>query len=104
MTASLQLLLEIGVREIAEVTRSVHEPIVKWARENNVRITSPTENGHRSAILCVAPKKPVDAYHGLKRAHVVCSLREGAIRLSPHCYNTVDEMEKVVAVLDELID
>ncbi len=102
MTASLQLLLEVGVREIAEVTRSTHEPIVKWAQAHGVRIASPTENGHRSAILCVAPPKPVEAYHALKRARVVCSLREGSIRLSPHCYNTVEEMEKVIEVLDDL--
>jgi cysteine desulfurase/selenocysteine lyase len=102
MTASLQLLLEVGVRDIAEVTRATHAPILKWAQENDVRITSPTENGHRSAILCVAPAKPAEAYHALKRARVVSSLREGAIRLSPHCYNTVEEMEKVVEVLDDL--
>jgi selenocysteine lyase/cysteine desulfurase len=102
MTQSLGLLLEVGVRDIAEVTRAVQEPIVKWAQENGVRITSPIENGHRSAILCVAPPKPVEAYHGLKRARVVCSLREGAIRLSPHCYNTMEEMEKVIEVLDDL--
>ncbi|HXO84239.1 MAG TPA: aminotransferase class V-fold PLP-dependent enzyme [Gemmatimonadales bacterium] len=103
MTASLSLLLEIGVRDIAEVTRATHAPILKWAAENDVRITSPTENGHRSAILCVAPPKPAEAYHGMKRARVVCSLREGAIRLSPHCYNTVEEMEKVIEVLDDLM-
>ena len=103
MTASLSLLLEIGVRDIAEVTRATHAPILKWAEENDVRITSPTENGHRSAILCVAPPKPAEAYHGLKRARVVCSMREGAIRLSPHCYNTVEEMEKVIEVLDDLM-
>jgi len=103
MTASLQLLLEVGVREIAEVTRSTHEPIVKWAQAHGVRIASPTENGHRSAILCVAPPKPVEAYHALKRARVVCSLREGSIRLSPHCYNTVEEMEKVTEVLEDLL-
>jgi len=103
MTQSLALLLEIGVRDIAEVTRATHEPIVKWAHENGVRIASPTENGHRSAILCIAPPKAVEAYHGLKRARVVCSLREGAIRLSPHCYNTVEEMEKVIEVLDDLM-
>jgi selenocysteine lyase/cysteine desulfurase len=102
MTMSLGLLLEIGVRDIAEVTRAAHEPIVKWAQENGVRITSPIENGHRSAILCIAPAKPVEAYHGMKRARVVCSLREGSIRLSPHCYNTVEEMEKVIEVLDDL--
>ncbi len=103
MTVSLQLLLEVGVREIAEVTRSAHEPIVKWAQAHGVRIVSPTENGHRSAILCVAPPKPVEAYHALKRARVVCSLREGSIRLSPHCYNTVEEMEKVIEVLEDLL-
>ena len=103
MTASLQLLLEVGVRDVAEVTRATHEPVVRWAQENGVRITSPTENGHRSAILCIAPSKPVEAYHGMKRARVVCSLREGSIRLSPHCYNTVEEMEKVIEVLDDLM-
>src|SRR6266702_1942258 len=103
MTASLQLLLEVGVRDVAEVTRSTHEPIVKWAHENGVRISSPTENGHRSAILCIAPSRPVEAYHAMKRARVVCSLREGSIRLSPHCYNTVEEMEKVIEVLEDLL-
>ena len=103
MTTSLGLLLEIGVRDIAEVTRAVHEPVVKWAQENDVRIASPLDERHRSAILCVAPPKPAEAYHGMKRAHVVCSLREGAIRLSPHCYNTMEEMEKVIEVLDDLM-
>jgi len=103
MTTSLGLLLEIGVRDVAEVTRAMHEPVVKWAQENDVRIASPLDERHRSAILCVAPPKPVEAYHGMKRARVVCSLREGAIRLSPHCYNTMEEMEKVIEVLDDLM-
>jgi selenocysteine lyase/cysteine desulfurase len=42
----------------------------------------------------------VEAYHAIKRAHVVCSLREGAIRLSPHLYNTTEEMERVIEVLE----
>lgn len=101
MTESLRLLLELGIRDIAEVTRALHEPVLRWADARGVRVASPREDAHRSAILCVAPPKPVDAYHALKRAHVVCSLREGAIRLAPHCYNTIEEMEKVVEVLDD---
>jgi selenocysteine lyase/cysteine desulfurase len=103
MTASLGLLLEIGVRDVAEVTRAAHEPVLKWAQENGVRITSPIDERHRSAIFCVSPSKPVEAYHAMKRARVVCSLREGAIRLSPHCYNTVEEMEKVIEVLEDVL-
>jgi len=28
-------------------------------------------------------------------------MREGAIRLSPHLYNTLDEMERVVDILEK---
>ncbi len=96
---SVELLLEIGIAEIAEVTRSLHEPILKWADARGMRVVSPRDERHRSAILCVAPDQAVEAYHAIKRARIVCSLREGAIRLSPHCYNTVEEMEKVLDVL-----
>lgn len=99
MTESLRMLIELGLRDIAEVTRALHEPVLRWADAEGVRVVSPRDEAHRSAILCVAPPRPVDAYHALKRAHVVCSLREGAIRLAPHCYNTMEEMEKVVDVL-----
>jgi selenocysteine lyase/cysteine desulfurase len=40
-----------------------------------------------------------EAHRRLKAARIVCSLREGAIRLSPHCYNTVAEMERVAHTL-----
>jgi selenocysteine lyase/cysteine desulfurase len=67
-----------------------------------MRVVSPRDERHRSAILCIAPDQAVEAYHAIKRARIVCSLREGAIRLSPHCYNTVEEMEKVLEVLEGL--
>jgi selenocysteine lyase/cysteine desulfurase len=41
-----------------------------------------------------------EAFRRLKTARIICSLREGSIRLSPHAYNTVEEMERVVEVLE----
>jgi cysteine desulfurase/selenocysteine lyase len=102
MAESLRMLTEIGIADIARHTRALHEPVFKWADENGVRIASPRDDAHRSAIVCIAPDRPAEAYHTLKRAHVVCSLRERAIRLAPHCYNTVEEMERVLDVLDQL--
>jgi cysteine desulfurase / selenocysteine lyase len=102
MTASLGLLGELGLEDIARYTRALHEPVFRWADATGVRIVSPRDEAHRSAIICVAPEHPAEAYHALKRAHVVCSLREGAIRLAPHCYNTVEELERVLDVLDQL--
>ena len=56
---------------------------------------------HGSGILCLAPgRRSARPSAALKAARIICSLREGAIRLSPHAYNTVEEMERVVSVLD----
>jgi selenocysteine lyase/cysteine desulfurase len=100
LSQSVELLREIGIASIGEATRSLHEPVFKWADARGVRVVSPRDERHRSAIVCIAPDKAVEAYHAIKRARIICSLREGAIRLSPHFYNTVEEMEKVLEVLE----
>src|SRR2546426_2226573 len=102
-TSSVDMLLEIGIRDIAECTRALHEPVLKWADAHDVRVVSPRDDKHHSAILCLAPAKAVEAFYAVKRARIVCSLREGAIRLSPHCYNTMEEMEKVIDVLEGVV-
>jgi selenocysteine lyase/cysteine desulfurase len=97
--ASVGMLLEVGVERIRDHLRTLHAPILAWAERTGARIASPTD-GHGSGIICLAPDKVVEAHKRLKAARVICTVREGAIRLSPHLYNTVAEMERVVDVLD----
>src|SRR2546422_7999118 len=92
-----------GIHTLAESPRALPEPVLKWADAHDVRVVSPRDDKHHSAILCLAPAKAVEAFYAVKRARIVCSLREGAIRLSPHCYNTVEEMEKVIDVLERVV-
>jgi cysteine desulfurase / selenocysteine lyase len=99
MNASLELLLELGVERIGRHLRTLQEPFVRWAERTEGRIVSP-QDSHRSGILAIAPAAVEEAFRRLKAARVICSLREGSIRLSPHAYNTVEEMERVVEVLE----
>jgi selenocysteine lyase/cysteine desulfurase len=103
MTVSLGLLEELTVPAVAEHVHDLGGPVLQWAASRGVRVVSPTDPEHRSAIVCIAPPDAREAHRRLKAAGVVCALREGAIRLSPHCYNTIDEMERVVEVLDPLV-
>jgi selenocysteine lyase/cysteine desulfurase len=73
--------------------------VLAWAERTGVAVTSPRAV-HGSGILCLAPDRVADVHRRLKTSHIICSLREGSIRLSPHGYNTVEEMERVAAVLD----
>jgi selenocysteine lyase/cysteine desulfurase len=99
MNASLGLVLELGVERIQAHLQRLHEPVLAWAERTGARLVSPLGE-HGSGILCLAPDEVGEAFRRLKAARIICSLREGAIRLSPHGYNTVDEMERVCAVLD----
>lgn len=101
MTASLSLVESLTVDAVAHYTRALAEPLLNWARNQGVRIVSPQDDLHRSAIVCVAPEHAAESFRRLKAAGVVCAFREGAIRISPHGYNTCEEIEKVVDVLDE---
>jgi cysteine desulfurase/selenocysteine lyase len=100
MNCSLELLLGVGIGRIAQHLQSLHAPVLEWAARRGVRVTSPTgKNG--SGILCVAPPDVGSAFRALKAERVISSMREGAIRLSPHFYNTVEEMERVVDILED---
>ncbi|MGH7594568.1 MAG: aminotransferase class V-fold PLP-dependent enzyme [Gemmatimonadales bacterium] len=99
MNAALGLLLDVGIDTIARHTRTLHDPVVAWAREGGGEVTSPV-GARGSAILCVKPRGDVAAAHGrLEAAGVHCSLREGSIRFSPHLYNHRLEMERVRILL-----
>ena len=98
LNASLELLLSIGIERIRDHIRTLHQPVVAWAERSGARIASP-RGASGSGILCLAPDRVQEVHRRLKAARIVCSLREGAIRLSPHCYNTVAEMERVVDLL-----
>jgi cysteine desulfurase/selenocysteine lyase len=99
MNASLGLILELGVERIQAHLRRLHEPVRAWAERTGAPVVSPT-GARGSGILCLAPGDVIEAFRRLKAARIICSLREGAIRLSPHAYNTIEEMERVAAVLE----
>jgi selenocysteine lyase/cysteine desulfurase len=98
MNASLELLRSVGIERTREHLRALHRPILKWAERTGTKVMSPTDS-HGSGILCIAPPAVDEVFRRLKAARIVCSLREGMIRLSPHFYNNVEDMERVVEEL-----
>jgi len=98
---SVGMLLELGVPAIAAYTRALGDALIAWAEGRGVRVVSPTAPARRSAIVCLAPPDPAEAQRRLRQAGVVCSLREGALRFAPHVYNTMDEVERAVQVMDD---
>jgi selenocysteine lyase/cysteine desulfurase len=100
MNASVSLLLDVGIRAIAEQVQALHRPLLAWAERSGATVTSPV-GARSSAILCLKPRGDVAAaYQRLQSNGVMCSLREGALRLSPHLFTLPSEVASVAAVLE----
>jgi cysteine desulfurase/selenocysteine lyase len=99
--ASLELIHELGPLAIARHVGGLADMIVAWAgRHPDVQLITPRAGKQRAGIVALRPRDPETASRRLRDARVTHALREGAIRLSPHCYNTREEIEQTLAILD----
>lgn len=101
LAASIETLLEAGVGRIAAHVAELLDPLVAWLAEHpEVETVSDLAPERRSGILCFRPPAPEAAFAALTAAGVVCVLREGAVRVSPHVYNDADDVARVIRVLE----
>jgi selenocysteine lyase/cysteine desulfurase len=101
MNASLELIHEIGPSAIQEYVAALADAIVLWAaRQRDVALVTPSVPRHRAGIVALQMPNAEVVSRALRDAKVSHSLREGAIRLSPHFYNTRDEVRRALAVIE----
>ncbi len=101
MKESINLLLDLGVERISGWLCEVREPVLAAAAKGRLTIVSPTDTVHESGITSVKTDTTMESHRRLRSGGVICSYREGGIRLAPHCYCTPEEMEAVVDILTE---
>ena len=100
MNASLELLHELGPGDVARHVEGLVDLVVAWAADrSDVALVTPTARHRRAGIAALRPRDPEAASRRLRDAGVTHALREGAIRLSPHCYNTREEVERALSAL-----
>ncbi|EXF43492.1 class V aminotransferase [Pseudomonas sp. BAY1663] len=102
LEASLSLLEEVGMQRVAAALAER----IDWLRQglgglNGVEILSPAEHGRRSGILTfrLAGWDNTELFERLKAQQVVCALRGGGIRFSPHFYTEVRVIDETLGVL-----
>ncbi len=99
--ASTRILLDIGVDAVAAHITALASRIVEWAQSrSDVRLVTPADPSRRAGVIAFTSDSLVAMAGRLSAAHVIHTVREGAIRLAPHCYNTHAEIERVLEILD----
>ena len=105
MNASLELIHELGPVAISLHVASLADVIVLWAAgQRDVELVTPAPPRHRAGIVSLRMPNAAEVSAALKGAGVSHSLREGAIRLSPHFYNTRDEIRRTLRVIEVALE
>ena len=101
-TASLSLILELGVAEIERRVLKRCEILFETiSATRHLELLTATAPG-RYAGICTfrhrtQPNETI--YRHLQAHNTVCAQRGGGIRLSPHCYHEIDSLKEVIALL-----
>ncbi|MBI5428115.1 MAG: aminotransferase class V-fold PLP-dependent enzyme [Nitrospinae bacterium] len=99
--AALSLLHEVGIERIETRLLELGDRILEALRARNLRLLSSAAPGERSGIISFtfdADLKKFSAFMAENR--VSLTVRDGMVRLSPHFYNTAEEIDAFFDLLD----
>jgi selenocysteine lyase/cysteine desulfurase len=102
MQASLEFILRAGVSTIWEHIRGLTAQIVERLPLDRCVLASPADADARGPYVCVAARKSEQTpqlYEKLRLAGVIVSLRESALRIAPHLYNTERDLDRLIKTL-----
>jgi selenocysteine lyase/cysteine desulfurase len=101
--ASLDLLLQIGIEDVAARVLELTDYLCEGARRRDVEVFSSRRPGEQSGIVSLSlPGQDVAALvRRCKEQGVVVNHRAGRLRASPHCYNSFEELDRLLTVLGE---
>lgn len=104
MGESLNLILDVGTDRISSHNRSLCTVLEEGMEAQGWTVMSPRGGKHASSIV-TAQKEGIDTAaiaKALLREHkVFCVYRRGFLRMSPHFYETTDDMERTLECLAE---
>lgn len=111
MRAALEMLLETGLEKVSASILDVADYLHGLLEKRGFEFLSPPRDEPLRCGIVTARHPAVDAagfFAALEKERITASLRKSRetgfwLRFSPHFYNTREEMDRVVAVLDRVL-
>jgi selenocysteine lyase/cysteine desulfurase len=100
LTASTTLLLEAGTEAIEKHLFSLGDRLIENLSEIGFKYIGSSDLKHRSGIYTFQCENVKETYKHLRSNNVHLSLRNDLLRFSPHFYNTLDEIDQVVKIIN----
>jgi selenocysteine lyase/cysteine desulfurase len=97
--AGMELMQEIGVAETREHVTALNERLIAGVDELGGTVVTPRDPEKRGALVCIASTDAPGLVAALEHDGIVTSERDHNLRVSAHAYNTVEDIDAVLAAL-----
>ncbi len=101
--AAIELFLQIGVEKIESYLLDLGDYLCERMAERGYATASSRRDGEKSAIVCFQHEKysARELCHILEDRRIIASARLGRLRISPHFYNTREEIDRLIEALPD---
>ena len=101
--ASLDILLEVGIENIREHILDLTDHLIAQLNERNIDYITPADRSERSGIVSFKPADADALIRVMTERKVHTAVRGECVRVSPHFYNTVEEIDILIECIDECL-
>ena len=102
---SLDLILEIGVDKIFNQIQFLGDIVIDFAKNRNFEINTPLSKEERGGIVSFKCHiDPLLIKERLLNRGIIVNVRDNALRVSPHFYNTAREIKCLFESIDDIVD
>ncbi len=98
----LSTILRIGVESIRKKISLLTRKAIDLGSTLGLQTISPQEDEERGAIASFIVKNPHEMENRLRSEGIITSSRGIGIRIAPHFYNTIDDIERAVSRIAEI--
>lgn len=100
----LQIIEDVGIATIERESRRRTQRIVAFAQEHGLRLHSPVEVDQRGGTVMIETDEPAQKVEMLAKLGVFIDCRPGVgLRVSPHFFNTDEEVEQALDTIKSVI-
>lgn len=101
--AAIELLLEVGIPNIEERVLDLGDQIIVEAEKRGLAVMTLKQREHRGGNITIAGSfDPAAARDALRERRIMVNVRGGGLRVSPHFYNTAEDITTLFQNLDSL--
>jgi selenocysteine lyase/cysteine desulfurase len=97
--AGIGLMQEIGIPATREHVNALNAHLLDGLDDLGATVATPRTANARGALMCIKSTDPQALVSALDGEGIVTSERDGNLRVSAHCYNTVEDVDAVLAAL-----